>query len=40
MPQVFEGLIQAEARRHANLAAYNRRMLERYFPEWRSSAAA
>ena len=40
MPQVFDGPMQAEARRHANLAAYNRRMLERYFPEWRSSAAA
>ena len=40
MPSVFHGPLQNEAHRHPNLAAYSRRMLERFFPEWADARAA
>lgn len=40
MPSVFHGPLQDEARRHPNLAAHGRRMLERFFPEWADAQAA
>ena len=40
MATAFDGPLQAEARRHPNLAAYGRRMLERFFPEWAEARAA